>query len=100
MPIGELLAKLYNLKRDKGSGWEKPYKPALLLALIDLLEQTQFLSGVGTAMAQNRFSLSDALINRYRDYIAIVTKYIRPGPMYEVWISTTPSNDIRKKLNK
>jgi hypothetical protein len=24
MPIGELVAKLYDLKRDKGSGWEKP----------------------------------------------------------------------------
>ena len=23
------LSKLYSLKRDRGSGWEKPYKPAL-----------------------------------------------------------------------
>ena len=37
MPLDDLLAKLYNLKRDRGSGWEKPYKPALLLALIDLI---------------------------------------------------------------
>ena len=29
------LSQLYNLKRDRGSGWEKPYKPARLLALID-----------------------------------------------------------------
>ena len=28
----EQLGQLYNLKRDRGSGWEKPYKPALLLA--------------------------------------------------------------------
>ncbi|MDQ8209296.1 hypothetical protein QEH52_17345 [Coraliomargarita sp. SDUM461003] len=33
-----MLSKLYNLKRDRGSGWEKPDKPALLLALIDLIE--------------------------------------------------------------
>jgi len=30
------LSKLYNLKRDCGSGWEKPYKPAPSPGLIDL----------------------------------------------------------------
>jgi len=30
--------RLYNLKRDRGPGWEKPYKPALLLALIDAVD--------------------------------------------------------------
>ncbi|HKK18665.1 MAG TPA: hypothetical protein VJ952_08280 [Opitutales bacterium] len=38
MLTGLQLGTLYNLKRDRGSGWEKPYKPALLLALIDLIE--------------------------------------------------------------
>ncbi|MDQ8196272.1 hypothetical protein QEH59_17690 [Coraliomargarita sp. SDUM461004] len=38
--IENLLSKLYNLNRDRGSGWEKPYKPALRLALIDLIEQS------------------------------------------------------------
>jgi putative restriction endonuclease len=58
------LSKLYNLKRDRGSGWEKPYKPALLLALIDLIENG--------SPKDNCFLLSDALIARYRDYIAVV----------------------------
>ncbi|MBT64845.1 MAG: hypothetical protein CML13_16730 [Puniceicoccaceae bacterium] len=38
--IENLLSKLYNLKRDRGSCWEKPYKSALRLALIDLMEQS------------------------------------------------------------
>ena len=33
------LGQLDNLKRDRGSGWEKPHKPALLLALVDLMER-------------------------------------------------------------
>ena len=48
-----MLDKLYNLRRDRGSGWEKPYKPALLLALIDEVEQGD--------LADNRFTLSDEL---------------------------------------
>jgi len=60
----EQLSTLYNLKRDRGSGWEKPYKPALLLALVDLVE--------AGADENNRFPLSDGLIARYRDYIAVV----------------------------
>lgn len=58
------LGQLYNLKRDRGSGWEKPYKPALLLALVDWIEQDN--------QAENRFPLSDELIARYRDYLAVV----------------------------
>ena len=38
MLTDEQLSQLYNLKRDCGSGGEKPYKPALLLALIDLVK--------------------------------------------------------------
>ncbi|MET3874102.1 hypothetical protein J3R74_003972 [Puniceicoccus vermicola] len=30
MLTDQLLGKLYNLKRDRGSGGEKPYKPALI----------------------------------------------------------------------
>ena len=64
MPLNDLLAKLYNLKRDRGSGWEKPYKPALLLALIDFIER-----GDAVESAEpNRFALSDELIHRYREY--------------------------------
>lgn len=63
--MNDLLAKLYNLKRDRGSGWEKPYKPALLLTLIDFIER-------GDPAEPNRFALSNELIQRYRDYLAIV----------------------------
>lgn len=63
--MNDLLAKLYNLKRDRGSGWEKPYKPALLLTLIDFIER-------GDPAEQNRFALSNELIHRYREYLAIV----------------------------
>ncbi|NBB79303.1 MAG: hypothetical protein GVY36_07655 [Verrucomicrobia bacterium] len=45
----DMLTQLYNLKRDRGSGREKPYKPALLLTLIDWIE-----SGVP---GENRFPL-------------------------------------------
>ena len=38
MLTDEQLGQLYNLKRDRGSGWEKPYKPALLLALVDYIK--------------------------------------------------------------
>lgn len=64
MPNNNWLSKLYNLKRDRGSGWEKPYKPALLLTLIDIIEHGD--------CTDNRFPLSDELIERYREYIAIV----------------------------
>jgi putative restriction endonuclease len=83
MHLEDLLAKLYNLKRDSGSGWEKPYKPALILTLIDLIEQSNWHHGQGhpeldcrehvkTVARANRFSLSDPLIARYREYIAVV----------------------------
>lgn len=64
MALDDLLAKLYNLKRDRGSGWEKPYKPALLLTLIDFIERGD--------VPTNEFSLSDDLIHRYREYMAVV----------------------------
>lgn len=59
-----MLDQLYNLKRDRGSGWEKPYKPALLLTLVDLIERGD--------VVDNRFILSDECIARYRNYLAIV----------------------------
>lgn len=58
------LTHLYNLKRDSSSGWEKPYKPALLLALIDLIERGD--------VWDNHFTLSEDLIQRYKSYIAVV----------------------------
>lgn len=64
MLADDQLTRLYDLKRDRGSGWEKPYKPALLLMLIDLIERGD--------VADNRFTLSEELIQRYRDYIGVV----------------------------
>ena len=64
MNARDRLSQLYNLKRDRGSGWEKPYKPALLLTLIDLVENGD--------CTDNRFTLSDALIQRYKEYLAVV----------------------------
>lgn len=68
MPLSELTERLYNLRRDRSSGYEKPYKPALLLTLIDLIEQGRY--------ADNRIDLSDELIEHYKEFIRIVG---RPG---------------------
>ena len=64
MPLTDQLEALYDLKRDKSAGYEKPYKPALVLSLIDLVEQ-----GVVT---DNRFQLSNELVARYCEYLRIV----------------------------
>ncbi|NEZ04286.1 hypothetical protein G4Y73_09030 [Wenzhouxiangella sp. XN201] len=64
MALTDLTERLYDLRRDRSSGYEKPYKPALLLSLIDLVEKGEF-SG-------NRILLTDELIGRYRDYIQVV----------------------------
>lgn len=64
MPLSDQLEKLYTLRRDRSSGREKPYKPALLLALIDGLEQGDF--------EGNRILLTDQLIQRYKDYLKVV----------------------------
>jgi len=66
MLLDDLLGKLYNLKRDRSSGWEKRYKPALLLSLIDFIENGN--------CTDNRFPLSKELIARYRKYIAVVQR--------------------------
>lgn len=64
MPLSELTERLYNLRRDRSSGYEKPYKPALLLSLIDLVERGDF--------EENRALLTDELIARYGEYLRIV----------------------------
>lgn len=38
MSLSSWLERLYDLRRDKSRGGEKPYKPALLLCLLDLLD--------------------------------------------------------------
>ncbi len=64
MALSDLTERLYNLRRDRTSGYEKPYKPALLLAIFDLIEKGSF--------SDNRVFLTDELIQRYRDYIKVV----------------------------
>ena len=64
MALSDLTERLYNLRRDRSSGYEKPYKPALLLAIFDLIEKGSF--------TDNRILLTDELIQRYRDYIMVV----------------------------
>ena len=64
MPLAPILEKLYDLRRDNSSGYEKPYKPALLLSILDLIEQGHF--------RENDFPLTDELIQRYKTLIGIV----------------------------
>lgn len=64
MALSDHIETLYDLRRDRSGGYEKPYKPALLLALIDLIEQGDVLD--------NRFLLTPKLVERYKDYLRIV----------------------------
>lgn len=64
MALTDLTERLYALRPDRSSGYEKPYKPALLLSVFDLIEKGQF--------KNNQITLTDELIDRYRDYIGIV----------------------------
>lgn len=64
MSLTEITERLYDLRRDRSSGHEKPYKPALLLCLIDLIEKGRF--------PDNRIFLTEELIERYSEYIRLV----------------------------
>ena len=39
MTTEDAIALLYDLKRDSSSGHERPHKPILLLAVLDLIER-------------------------------------------------------------
>ena len=70
--------RLFDLRRDKSSGREKPYKPALLLAFFDLIERGEF--------PPDCVSLTDDLVRRYRDYLAVVGgEGDRAGIGYPFW---------------
>jgi len=62
--LTKITERLYDLRRDRSSGHEKPYKPALLLCLIDLIEKGRF--------PDNRIFLTEELIARYKEYIRLV----------------------------
>lgn len=60
------LERLYSLRRDKRGAHERPHKPVLLLAIMDLLDRG--------AAATNDFVLNPELIKTFRRYFAIVRR--------------------------
>jgi putative restriction endonuclease len=58
------LERLYNLRRDKRGSHERPHKPALLLAILDLLDR-----GV---LKGNEIPLSPDLVKTFRRYFDVV----------------------------
>jgi putative restriction endonuclease len=61
------LERLYNLRRDKCRTHERPHKPVLLLAILDLLDR-----GLVT---QNQFPLSPDLVKTFNRYFAVVRQH-------------------------
>ena len=64
MTIEEALVLLYDLKRDKKDSYERPHKPVLLLAILDLIESGSF--------SNNRIHYSEELIACFKDYFELV----------------------------
>ena len=64
MTIEEALVLLYDLKRDKKDSYERPHKPVLLLAILDLIESGSF--------SNNRIHYSEELIARFKYYFELV----------------------------
>ena len=58
------LERLYNLRRDKRGSHERPHKPVLLLAIMDLLDQG--------LLTKNEIPLSDDLVRTFKRYFAAV----------------------------
>jgi len=58
------LERLYNLRRDKRGTHERPHKPVLLLAILDLLDR-----GV---LTRNEVPLSPDLVETFKRYFAVV----------------------------
>jgi putative restriction endonuclease len=52
------LERLYDLRRDKRGSHERPHKPVLLMAIMDLLDRG--------AVADNQIPLSDELIASFK----------------------------------
>lgn len=64
MTTEEAIALLYDLKRDRSSGHEKPHKPVLLLAVMDLIERGE--------INDNRIVPSKELREVFTNYFKIV----------------------------
>lgn len=64
LPANALYDQLYQLRRGKAGEHERPHKPALLLALIDLVDAGHF--------TENRFPLDDAWRDRFQRYFSAV----------------------------
>ena len=60
------LERLYNLRRDKRGSHERPHKPVLLLAILDLLDRGQ--------VKANEIALTPALVKTFRRYFAVVRR--------------------------
>ena len=58
------LERLYNLRRDKRGSHERPHKPVLLLAIMDLLDHG--------LVNHNEIRLSDDLVKTFKRYFAAV----------------------------
>jgi len=66
MTTEDAIALLYDLKRDRSSGHEKPHKPALLLAVMDLIERDE--------ITDNKIAPSQELREAFAAYFKIVRK--------------------------
>ena len=64
--MNTILDQLYCLKRDKVGNYERPHKPVLLLAVIDLIE-----SGV---ISDNKILMNKRLETRFKEIFEIVRK--------------------------
>lgn len=64
--MSDYFSRLYALNRDSSGGHERPHKPTLLLATLDLVASGD--------IRGNEIPLTDALIARFREYFAIVAK--------------------------
>lgn len=64
MTLEDAVILLYSLKRDRSSGHEKPHKPVLLLAIMDLIETGE--------IVDNRIQPGDRLRELFRSYFEVV----------------------------
>ncbi len=60
------LERLYNLRRDKRDSHERPHKPVLLLAILDLLDRGH--------LDSNQVALTPELTQTFRRYFDVVRR--------------------------